>query len=116
MQTGRASIGHSRARARCRAVAGHGRVLASRLPSPKMATEPATSFRSLSYPQARLLALAGGVLIVGALAGIMWARRVEPVEIMAVLLFLPVFGALLVWDAAGGAAAGVIAAVVYVAV
>ena len=80
-----------------------------------MATEPAASFRSLSYPQARVLSLAGGVVIVGALAGIMWARHVEPVEIFAVLLFLPVFAALLVWDTAGGAVAGAVAALGYVA-
>jgi hypothetical protein len=81
-----------------------------------MATEPAASFRSLSYPQARVLSLAGGVVIVGVLAGIMWARHVEPVEIFAVLLFLPVFAALLVWDAVGGAVAGAVAALGYVAV
>lgn len=69
---------------------------------------------SLSYPQARALALAGGVVIVGLLAGVMWARRVETVEIVAVLMFLPVFGAVVVWDVAGGAVAGALGAAVYV--
>lgn len=70
---------------------------------------------TLTYEQARRLLVAVGLLIIAVLAGVMYARRVETVEVVAVLLFLPIFGAVLLWDVVGGAIAGVLASGVYVA-
>jgi hypothetical protein len=71
--------------------------------------------RKMTYQQARMLVLAGGVLLVGVLAAALYARRVENVEVAAVLLYVPVFIALLTWDAIGGAVGGVVAGGCYVA-
>jgi GGDEF domain-containing protein len=80
-----------------------------------MRAEASSYIRALSYRQARGLLAGAAVFIVGLLALVMYARRVETVEVIAVLLFLPVFAALLVWDVAGGTVAGIVAAGVYVA-
>lgn len=69
----------------------------------------------MSYTQARRLLVAVGLGVLGVLALAMYARRVETVEVIAVLLFVPVFLALLRWDLAGGVAAAAVASVVYIA-
>jgi len=71
--------------------------------------------RGMSYTQARRLLVAVGVGVLGVLALVMFARRVEAVEVVAVLLFVPVFLALLRWDLAGGLAAAAVASVAYIA-
>lgn len=71
--------------------------------------------RQLTYAQARALLVAGGVVVLGVVALIMYLRRVETIEVVAVLLFVPVFLAFLARDVIGGASAGVLASVVYVA-
>ena len=71
--------------------------------------------RGMSYTQARRLLVAVGVGVLGVLALVMYARRVETVEVVAVLLFVPVFLALLRWDLAGGVAAAAGASVAYIA-
>jgi hypothetical protein len=76
---------------------------------------PATAGGKTKYPQTRLIIGAVGVAVVAVLALVMYLRHVETVELVAVLLFAPIFAALLVWDIAGGAAAGVLAAGIYVA-
>lgn len=68
----------------------------------------------MSYAQARRLLVAVGVGVLGALALVMYARRVETIEVLAVLLFVPVFLALLRWDLAGGVAAAAVATVAYI--
>ena len=50
--------------------------------------------RGMSYTQARRLLVAVGVGVLGVLALVMYARRVETIEVLAVLLFVPVFLAL----------------------
>ena len=45
----------------------------------------------------------------------MYVRRVDTVEVIAVLLFIPVFLAFVSWDLPGGVAAGVVAAIAYAA-
>ncbi len=74
-----------------------------------------TRAKGMSYASARALALAVGVVIIGIIVALLYARRVETVEVVAVLLFLPVFAALLKWDIVGGLVAGVLASLVYVA-
>jgi GGDEF domain-containing protein len=74
-----------------------------------------TPLRGLSYTQAQSLLVITGSGVLGALALVMYVRRVETVEVLAVLLFVPVFLALLRWNQAGGVAAAAIASVAYVA-
>jgi GGDEF domain-containing protein len=80
-----------------------------------MAPDLAGTLRAMSYTQARRLVVAAGLVVLGLLAGVMYARRVETVEVVAVLLFVPVFLALLKWNVTGGVISAVIAAAVYVA-
>ena len=80
-----------------------------------MRADASDYIRALTYRQARRLLAGAAIVIVGLIAVVMYARRVETVEVVAVLLFLPVFAALLVWDAVGGTIAGIVAAGVYVA-
>jgi GGDEF domain-containing protein len=68
---------------------------------------------SMSYAAARALATVVGVLILGLLMLLLYARHVETAELVAVLLFLPIFFALLRWDVAGGAIAAILATVIY---
>jgi GGDEF domain-containing protein len=69
----------------------------------------------MTYEQARGLILAAGSVVLGVLAIVMYARRVETVEVVAVLLFFPVFVALLLWDWIGGGLTALIAGGIYVA-
>jgi GGDEF domain-containing protein len=79
------------------------------------AAQTQTRAKGMSYNSARALAMVVGIVIIGVTVALLYARRVETVEVVAVLLFLPVFAALLKWDIVGGAIAGVLASLVYVA-
>lgn len=57
--------------------------------------------------------LAAGLGVLGLLAAVMYVRRVDTVEVLAVLLFIPVFLALVFRRLVGGSAAGVAATLVY---
>ena len=70
--------------------------------------------RGIGYARARTLMLWSGLGVLLVVAGLAYARRVDPVEVLATLLFVPVFVALLFWSVRGGLAAGVAAAVAYV--
>lgn len=61
----------------------------------------------------RALVAVGGFVVLLALAAILWVRRVDPVEVGATLLFVPLFLALLRWRLIGGIVGGVLAAVAY---
>ena len=50
------------------------------------------------------------LLVTGA---VMYVRRVDPVEVAATLLFIPVFVAFIFWNARGGAIAALLAGVIY---
>jgi GGDEF domain-containing protein len=80
-----------------------------------MKTETPASARGMSYEQARGLILAAGAIVLGLLALFMYLRRVETVEVVAVLLFFPVFVALLLWDWVGGGISALVAGGIYVA-
>jgi GGDEF domain-containing protein len=67
----------------------------------------------LSYPAVRRLLVAGGLLILLVTAGVMYARRVDTVEVVAVLLFIPVFLAFTYWRLVGGLVGGVLASLAY---
>jgi GGDEF domain-containing protein len=63
----------------------------------------------------RALVAGAGLAILLVLAGILWVRRVDPVEIWATLLFLPLFVAVVLWRIPGGIVGGIVAAGVYTA-
>jgi GGDEF domain-containing protein len=71
--------------------------------------------RGVSYAQAQRLLVVAGAGLLGVLALVMYARRVDSVEVLAVLLFVPVFLALLRWNQVGGIAAAAVATVAYIA-
>ena len=63
---------------------------------------------------ARRLLLAVGLIVLLAVAGVMYLRDVEPVEVMSTLLFIPVFVSFVRWGLKGGVIAGVLASLAYV--
>ena len=71
--------------------------------------------RGISYRQARVLVLAAGLVILLVTAFVMYVRRVETVEVAAILFFLPIFVAFIFWDVVGGFGAGLAASLGYVA-
>jgi len=70
--------------------------------------------RGISYHQARILVLVAGLLILVVTALVMYVRRVETVEVAAILFFLPIFVAFVFWEIVGGLVAGVAASIGYV--
>ena len=71
--------------------------------------------RRIGYRGARRLLLAAGVAVLLITVAVMYVRRVETVEVMATVLFLPVFVALVFWNVRGGVIVGVLAAAAYAA-
>ena len=67
----------------------------------------------MSYASTRRLVLAGGLAVLLLIAAVMFVRRVDTVEVVAVLLFIPVFVAFTFGHLVGGAVAGALATVVY---
>jgi GGDEF domain-containing protein len=74
-----------------------------------------TPLRGMTYTQAQRLLVAAGAGVLGVIALVMYARRVDTVEVLAVLLFVPVFVALMQWNVPGGLAAAAVATVAYIA-
>ena len=71
--------------------------------------------KGITYDRARQLVLVAGLMVLLVTAGVMWLRRVEPIEVLGTLLFIPDFVALVFWNLKGGLIAGALAAVAYVA-
>ncbi|MDP9068734.1 MAG: hypothetical protein M3N53_10395 [Actinomycetota bacterium] len=69
----------------------------------------------LSYDRARQLLLGAGLLVLLLTAAVMLIRRVETVEVVGTLLFIPVFIALVFWNLRGGIIAAILAAAAYAA-
>lgn len=69
----------------------------------------------MSYASTRRLILAGGIAVLLLIAAILFLRSVDTVEVVAVLLFVPVFLAFVVFRLPGGVVAGVGAAMAYAA-
>src|ERR671919_298151 len=74
-----------------------------------------STVRRIGYRGARRLLLAAGVAVLLVTVAVMYVRRVETVEVMATVLFLPVFVALVFWNVRGGVIVGVLAAAAYAA-
>ena len=68
----------------------------------------------LGYTGARRLLVVVGSLVLAVLAVLMIGRGVERAEVLAVLLFVPVFWALVAFDIVGGLLGAVVATAVYV--
>jgi diguanylate cyclase (GGDEF)-like protein len=68
---------------------------------------------SMSYSRARRLVLLAGLGILFVVAAVMYVRRVETVEVLATLLFIPVLVGFVLWDVEGGVLAAVLSAVAY---
>lgn len=71
--------------------------------------------RRIGYRGARRLLLAAGVAVLLITVAVMYVRRVETVEVLATVLFLPVFVALVFWGVRGGVLVGILAAAAYAA-
>jgi GGDEF domain-containing protein len=71
--------------------------------------------RGMTYAQAQRLLVAAGAGALGVIALVMYIRDVDTVEVLAVLLFVPVFVALMQWNVAGGMVAAAGATVAYIA-
>ena len=72
--------------------------------------------RRISYTAARRLTLATGLMILALLAAILYLTRVDTIEVVAVLFYLPVFVAFMTRGIPGGLVAGAAAAAAYVAI
>lgn len=69
--------------------------------------------RRMDYASARRLILIFGLLLLAVVAVVSYARGVEPVEVAATILYIPVFMAFLFFRVPGGLVAGVLAAGAY---
>jgi hypothetical protein len=69
--------------------------------------------RRIEYSSARRLILLLGLLVLALVAVVSYVRGVEPVEVAATILFIPVFIAFLFFKVPGGLAAGVLATGAY---
>lgn len=67
----------------------------------------------ISYTRARRLVLAVGLGVLVVIAGVTYARGVDPDEVRATLLFIPIFVGFVFWGTRGGVIAGVGAGAVY---
>jgi GGDEF domain-containing protein len=69
----------------------------------------------MAYATTRRLVLAAGLGVLLLIAAVMYVRRVDTVEVVAVLLFIPIFLAFTFGHVIGGAVAAVVASLVYAA-
>lgn len=69
----------------------------------------------LGYHRARQFLLAAGLAVLLVTAAVMYVRRVESVEVLATLLFIPVFVACVFWNVRGGLIGAIVAAIAYAA-
>jgi GGDEF domain-containing protein len=69
----------------------------------------------LGYTKARRLLVVTGIAVLGVVALVMYARRVDGIEVAATLLFLPIFLAFVFRGVVGGVVTAVAAIVVYAA-
>jgi hypothetical protein len=67
----------------------------------------------MGYDAARRLLLLAGCLVLLVVATVMYARRVDSVEVVATLLFIPIFLALMYKGVLGGLVAAVAASIAY---
>lgn len=71
--------------------------------------------RRLSYRSARRLLVLTGLVVLGATAAVLYVRSVEDTEVLAVLLFAPIYLAVVAGKIRGGVLAAVVASGAYAA-
>lgn len=71
---------------------------------------------SLTYRQARVLVLTLGISILTAVTASAWLRGADPVEALAIALFIPILVALVFAGPAGGGVAGAAMSIIYVTI
>jgi GGDEF domain-containing protein len=71
------------------------------------------TLRRMGPRRARGLVIGVGLVVLLVVAIVMYSRRVDPVEVAATLLFIPIFIAFVIWDYRGGLIAAVLAAAAY---
>lgn len=69
--------------------------------------------RPLGYEATRWLLLVAGLLVLGVVVLVTWARRVEPAEVLAVVLYVPIFVAFVFFGLPGGLVGAALASVAY---
>lgn len=69
----------------------------------------------LGYAKARRLLVLSGLVVLGVVVIVMYARRVDGIEVVATLLFVPIFLAFVFRGAVGGVVAAVAAVAIYTA-
>lgn len=82
---------------------------------PLVAATLSNRLSQLGYARARRLLLLTGLVVLGVVALVMYARRVDGVEVAATLLFVPVFLAFVFRGVVGGVVAAVAAIGIYTA-
>ena len=75
----------------------------------------ARGLSGLNYGRARQIILAAGLLVLILVTVVMFVRRVDPIEVAATLLFIPIFIAFVFKGVKGGVGVAVIAALAYAA-
>ena len=75
----------------------------------------ASRLSNLGYSKTRRLILIAGLLVLGIVVALMLVRRVQTVEVIGTLLFIPIFLAFVFKGVRGGVIAGLLAAVAYAA-
>lgn len=80
-----------------------------------MATVMEQRLRRLGYRRTRFLLLGTGLIVLLLVSAMAWIRRVETVEVVATLLFIPVFIGVVFWTVRGGFIAALLSSGVYMA-
>lgn len=70
---------------------------------------------ALNYETTRGILLTVGLALLAVVAAVMLVRSVDPIEVVATLMFLPIFLSFLYWGIRGGLLAAALAAVTYIA-
>ena len=80
-----------------------------------MAATVSDRLSQLGYVKTRRLLITVGVLVMGVVALTMYVRSVDPIEVFATLLFLPIFIAFVYRGVIGGVVAALVATAIYIA-
>lgn len=71
---------------------------------------------TLTYRQARAVVVGFGTALISGVGVAAFLRGADPVEVAAIILFLPVLVGLALWDVRGGLILGLVVSAIYLAV
>ncbi|MGE3620904.1 MAG: hypothetical protein AB7L84_10630 [Acidimicrobiia bacterium] len=80
-----------------------------------MAPPMTVRLSQMGYGSARRLLVVVGLVVMAVVVATMLVRGVDPVEVAATVLFVPIFAAFVAWGVAGGLIAAVLAVLAYAA-